>query len=33
MLRNKAIDNNKDKENKKIIITLLCIEKEGQFLP
>ena len=28
MLRNKAIDNNK--ENKKIV-TLLCIEKEGEF--
>ena len=29
MLRNKAIDNN-NKENKKIV-TLLCIEKEGEF--
>jgi len=33
MLRNKAIDNNNNnnkKENKKIV-TLLCIEKEGEF--
>ena len=33
MLCNKAIDNNnknKNKENKKIV-TLLCIEKEGEF--
>ncbi len=31
MLRDKAIDNNKNKENNKKIVTLLCIEKEGEF--